>query len=137
MGLKISLVGRVTMSADGVLVDEDRLPGRQGRLVFAYLVTEQGRAVPRDELADVLWGVTPPARWEKALGVIASKLRVLLSECGVDGAKALTSAFGCYRLELPEESWVDLGAAARAADAAETARAAGSRRKRGRGRRPR
>jgi YVTN family beta-propeller protein len=125
MGLKISLVGRVTMSADGVLVDEDRLPGRQGRLVFAYLVTEQGRAVPRDELADVLWGVTPPARWEKALGVIASKLRVLLSECGVDGAKALTSAFGCYRLELPEESWVDLVAAARAADAAETARAAG------------
>jgi YVTN family beta-propeller protein len=125
MGLKISLVGRVSMSADGVLVDEDRLPGRQGRLVFAYLVSEQGRAVPRDELADVIWGEAPPARWEKALGVIASKLRVLLSECGVDGAKALTSAFGCYRLELPEESWVDLVAAVRAADAAETARAAG------------
>src|SRR5439155_5699337 len=86
-----------------------------GEVVFAYLVSEQGRPVTRDELAEALWGETPPARWEKALGVIASKLRALLGECGVDGAKVLTSAFGCYRLELPDESWVDILAAARGA----------------------
>jgi peptide/nickel transport system substrate-binding protein len=125
LGLKISLAGRVSISADGVLVDEERLPGRQGRLVFAYLVSERGRPVTRDELAEVLWGETPPARWEKALAVIASKLRALLGDCGVDGAKALTSAFGCYRLELPEGSWVDVSAAAHGADAAEAALAAG------------
>ena len=125
MSLKISLAGRVSIGTDGVLIEEERLPGRQGRLVFAYLVSEHGRPVTRDELADALWGDTPPARWEKALGVIASKLRVLLGECGVDGAKVLTNAFGCYRLELPEGSWVDILAAARGAEEAESALAAG------------
>ena len=83
-------------------IDEARFPGRQGRLLFAYLVAEQGRPVPRDELAEALWGEAPPATWEKALSVIASKLRGLLADAGVDGANVLTSAFGCYRLDLPE-----------------------------------
>src|SRR5438093_3930162 len=125
VSLKISLAGRVSISTDSVRIDEGRLPGRQGRLVFAYLVSERGRPVLRDELAEALWGETPPPTWEKALGGIASKLRALLGECGLDGAKALTSAFGCYRLELPEGSWVDLTAAAQGADAAEAALAAG------------
>ena len=125
MSLEISLAGRVSIGSDGVLIEEERLPGRQGRLVFAYLVSEHGRPVTRDELAEAIWGATPPARWEKALGVIASKLRVLLGECGLDGAKVLTSAFGCYRLELPQGSSVDVLAAARAADDAETALARG------------
>ena len=125
MSLEISLAGRVSIGGDGVLIEEERLPGRQGRLVFAYLVSEHGRPVTRDELAEALWGETPPARWEKALGVIASKLRVLLGECGLDGAKVITSAFGCYRLELPEGSRVDILAAAHAADDAETALAGG------------
>lgn len=124
VNLRVSVAGRVSIGSDAVLIDEERLPGRQGRLVFAYLVIEQGRSVPRDELAEALWGETPPATWEKALGVIASKLRAVLGECGVDGAKVLTSAFGCYRLELPEGSWVDLVAAARGADEAEAALAA-------------
>ena len=125
MSLKVSLAGRVSIGADGVLIDEDRFPGRQGRLVFAYLVSEHGRPVLRDELAEALWGDTPPATWEKALGVIASKLRVLLGECGLDGAKVLTNAFGCYRLELPEGSWVDVLAAANQADSADAALASG------------
>jgi len=64
---KVFLAGRVAVETDGVVVDEGRLPGRQGRLLFAYLVAEQGRPVPRDELAEALWGETPPASWDKAL----------------------------------------------------------------------
>ena len=75
----------------------------------------------RADLAEALWGEALPATWEKALGVIASKLRALLGECGLDGGKALTAAFGCYRLVLPEGTWVDIVAAAEAADAAEAA----------------
>jgi len=108
-----------------VVIDEGRFPGRQGRLLFAYLVAEQGRAVPRDELAEALWGDAPPATWDKALTVLVSKLRALLSDGGVDGTGALTGAFGCYRLELPAGSWVDIVEAARAADEAETALSAG------------
>src|SRR5689334_21111769 len=123
--LRVFLAGRVTVEAGGVALDEGRLAGRQGRLVFAYLVAERGRPVPRDELAEALWGSAPPATWDKALTVIASKLRAGLTDVGVDGGTALTSAFGCYRLELPEGSWVDVNVAADAVDAAEQAIAAG------------
>ena len=72
--LKVFLAGRVALVSDGVVLDEDRFPGRQGRLLFAYLVAEQGRPVPRDELADALWGEAPPATSDKALTVLAHKL---------------------------------------------------------------
>jgi len=118
---KIHLVGRVTVESDRRVVEEAQFPGRQGRLTFAYLVAEQGRAVPRDELAEALWGDTPPASWDKALTGIVSKLRALLADQGIDGAHALTGAFGCYRLELPEGTWVDILAAATAVGDAEAA----------------
>jgi SARP family transcriptional regulator, regulator of embCAB operon len=56
--------------------------------------------------------------------VLASKLRGLLAEAGVDGGKALTSAFGSYRLNLPDGTWVDTIAAADALRDAEAALAA-------------
>jgi branched-chain amino acid transport system substrate-binding protein len=129
-GVVVSLASRVSISANGIVVGDDQFPGRQGRLVFAYLATQEGRPIPRDELAEVLWGGVPPPTWEKALVVIVSKLRALLEKCGVDGAQALTSAFGCYRLDLPEGSSVDVVEAQRAVDdpdasAADVARAAG------------
>ena len=36
--------------------------------------------MPRDELAEALWGETPPATWDKALTVLVSKLRSLLAD---------------------------------------------------------
>jgi YVTN family beta-propeller protein len=122
---RVSLLGRVSLETDGRAVDESRFPGRQGRLLFAYLVAERGRAVPRDELAEALWGEAPPPTWDKALTGVVSRVRALLSDQGVDGADALTGAFGCYRLELPEGTWVDVLAAATTADGAEAALAAG------------
>lgn len=109
--MKVFLAGRVALEGDGVVIDEARFPGRQGRLLFAYLVAEEGRPVPRDELAEAIWDDSPPATWEKALSVLASKVRGLLTESGLDGPNVLTSAFGCYRLDLPKESWIDVIAA--------------------------
>ena len=123
--LKVFLAGRIAVEADAVVIDEGRFPGRQGRLLFAYLVAEHGRPVPRDELAEALWGESPPATWEKALTVVVSKLRGLVTDIGLDGSTVLTGAFGCYRLELPEGSWVDVIVAANAAQEAEGALAAG------------
>lgn len=122
--MKVFLAGRVAAETDGVVIDERRFPGRQGRLLFAYLVAEQGRPVSRDELAEALWGDAPPPTWDKALSVVVSKLRALLSENGVDGQRALTAAFGCYRLELPEGSSVDVLEAKSAARDAEALLAA-------------
>jgi DNA-binding SARP family transcriptional activator/ABC-type branched-subunit amino acid transport system substrate-binding protein len=117
--VKVFLTGRVALEGDGVVIDEARFPGRQGRLLFAYLVAEEGRPVPRDELAEAIWDESPPPTWEKALSVLASKVRGLLTESGLDGPNVLTSAFGCYRLDLPEGSWVDVIAARDAVEQAE------------------
>ena len=113
--LKVFVTGRVTVETNGAVIDEAHLGGRQARLVFAYLVTERSRAVPRDELAEALWGETPPVTKDKALTVIASKLRAALADAGLDGRELLTAAFGCYRLDLPKGTWVDLFAAASSA----------------------
>lgn len=121
MAVKVSLTERISIEAGEVVLDEQRFPGRQGRLVFAYLLSAGGRPVPKDELAATLWGDDPPARWDKALSVLVSKLRALLNECGIDGSSALTSAFGCYMLTLPADSWIDVAAADEAASAAEKA----------------
>ena len=116
-------MGRVALEANGRLIDDGRFRGRQGRLLFAYLAAAQSRPVPRDELAEAIWGEAPPATWEKGLTVIVSKLRSVLADDGI----VLTNAFGCYRLELPGGSWVDVAAASSAAQDAEEALAAGDR----------
>jgi peptide/nickel transport system substrate-binding protein len=113
------------VEANGATLDEQRFPGRQGRIVFAYLAAQKGRPVPRDELAELLWGEELPATWDKALRVLMTKLRALLEECGIDGSTALKSAFGCYKLSLPPGAWIDVDAAAEAAERAVTALAAG------------
>jgi DNA-binding SARP family transcriptional activator len=119
------MTDRLAVEANGTRLDEQRFPGRQGRILFAYLAAQKGRPVPRDELAELLWGDELPATWEKALRVLMTKLRTLLSECGIDGASALTSAFGCYQLTLPDGAWIDVHAAATGAEQAEAALAAG------------
>jgi DNA-binding SARP family transcriptional activator len=123
--VRISLTEHLAVEANGARLDEKRFPGRQGRIVFAYLAAQNGRAVPRDELAELLWGDELPATWEKALRVLMTKLRALLDECGLDGSAALTSAFGCYKLTLPADAWIDVDAAVEAVERAEAELAAG------------
>jgi YVTN family beta-propeller protein len=118
--VRVFLTGPIAIEADGVVVDEQQFPGRQARLLFAYLAAE-GRPVPKDELADALWGDQPPEGWEKALTVLASRLRRFLDDRALDGRILLTSAFGCYRLDLPEGVWIDVIAAADAVGEAEAA----------------
>ena len=125
MNVRISLTERLCIETNGASLDEQRFPGRQGRVVFAYLAAQSGRPVPRDELAELLWGDEPPETWEKALRVLMTKLRALLVECGIDGSTALTSAFGCYALTLPAGTWIDVEAAADTLERAERALAAG------------
>jgi predicted ATPase/DNA-binding SARP family transcriptional activator len=125
MPLRVALAGQVGIEAPGgAFVDTTGL-GRLGRLALAYLVCERHRPVPRDELAEVLWGENLPRTWETSLRVVVSKLRAWLAGAGLDRANALVSAFGCYQLALPAEAVVDVEQAAGELEAARRALAAG------------
>jgi DNA-binding SARP family transcriptional activator len=100
---------------DGRVVDEKRLPGRQGPVALVYLAVERARPVPIDELADAVWGDSLPRAWETALSAIVSKLRAALGDFGV----AVTTVSGRYQLVLQADAWVDLEAARVALDEAE------------------
>ena len=119
--LRVFLAGRVAVEANGHVIDETRFPGRQGRLLFAYLVAEQGRPVPRDELAEALWGRPRRRRGRRRSPWSRARYARVLADSGLDATAALTGAHGCYRLALPEATWVDVIAAAVAARRAEEA----------------
>jgi len=105
MALRIRLTGRVGVEGDTGAFDGSALPGRQGRIVLAYLALNH-HPVARDVLAELVWGETLPRSWERDLSAVVSKLKGLLARAGADGA--LGSAVGCYELRLPPDATVDV-----------------------------
>ena len=89
-----------------------QIPGRQGRLLLAYLVLNRERACPRAELIDVLWPEVPPSAPDAALSALLSKLRKALGAGALRGRSEL-------RLEPGAPVWVDVEAAAAGARRAE------------------
>ena len=114
---RIQLCGRFAVDVDGSRI-EDRLPGRRGRVVFAYLVLNRGRALPRDELLVAGWGEETPAEAGNALSVLLSKLRHAL---GADRLRGRTGV----ELLLPSATFVDVEAALEGAHRAESCIAEG------------
>jgi pentatricopeptide repeat protein len=110
---RIQLCGRLAVELDGVRV-EDRMPGRQGEVVFAYLVANRTRHVGREELVETLWPDHVPGRVDSSLSALLSKLRRALGRNVLDGRSTL-------QLRLPERAWVDLEAAMEAIHRAESA----------------
>lgn len=114
--IRIQICGVLSVERDGERI-ESQLPGRQGRLLFTYLVVNRHRQVPRDELAEALWREPDPAAVDARLNPLLSKLRRVFGTEAVDGRSNL-------RLCLPDP-WVDLEAAVDAVHRAESAVAQG------------
>lgn len=93
---------------------EHELPGRQGRLLFAYLAANRLRPTSRGELVEALWPSDPPRTAEGSVNALLSKLRRAL------GAETLVGR-STIRLQLPADAWIDLEAAAEALHRAEAA----------------
>jgi SARP family transcriptional regulator, regulator of embCAB operon len=100
---KVQLCGKLAAELDGDRIEE-RLPGRQGRLLFAFLVANRNRALRRDEAVEALWADGRDGGFAPLL----SKLRRVVP---VDG----------LRIALPRDAWVDIEAAADAVHRAESA----------------
>ena len=92
---------------------ETRLPGRQGRLLFTYLVINRHRRAPRQELAEALWREPDPAAIDTRLNPLLSKLRHFFGVHAIEGRSTI-------RLNLPD-AWVDLEAAVEGIHRAESA----------------
>jgi predicted ATPase/DNA-binding SARP family transcriptional activator len=119
--LKVGLCGGVALEVDGRRIPDSSFAGRQGRLVWAYLVLERHRSVHREELAELLWPDRLPSSWTSSLSVVVSKLRRLLGDMGLDPTEALAGSFGSYRLLLTDEVWIDWEVAAERVEHAEAA----------------
>ena len=111
--IRIQLCGTLAIEINGQRVDQ-QLPGRQGRLLIAYLVLNRVRAIRRDELIGALWPERPPAATDAALSALLSKLRRLLPPGTLCGR-------GELRLTLPANAHVDLEVAREAIHRAESA----------------
>ena len=107
----VRLCGPLSVRAGGRDVSAE-IPGRQGRLLLAYLVLNRERACPRAELLDVLWPELPPSAPDAALSALLSKLRKALGAGALRGRSEL-------RLEPGAPVWVDVEAAATGARRAE------------------
>ena len=110
---RIQLCGKLMVELAGRRV-EQVLPGRQGRMLFGYLVVNRGRGVGRDELIDALWPYHRPEGAEGALRAVVSRVR------GAVGVDALEGR-GTLQVRLPGDAWVDIEAADAAVHRAESA----------------
>jgi len=108
---RIQICGPLAIEWDGQRL-EAGLPGRQGRLLFTYLIVNRHRHVPRDELAEALWREPDPAVIDARLNPLLSKLRRLFGTDTIGGRSVI-------RLCLPD-AWVDLEAAGEAVHRAES-----------------
>jgi DNA-binding SARP family transcriptional activator len=106
---RVHLCGRLVARIEGERI-ENELPGRQGRLLFAYLVLVRSRPATRDELTAALWPQDAPAASESALSALLSKLR-----------RVVPLESGELRLALPDGAWIDLEAAREALHRAQDA----------------
>ena len=109
---RIQLCGAIVIEKDGERC-ESRLPGRQGRMLFTYLVLNRHRSCSRSELAEALWGDNAPGASEAGLNALVSKLRKGLWPGAIDGRTSL-------RLPLHHDAWVDVEVAEQAVHKAES-----------------
>src|SRR3954462_1542501 len=97
---RIELCGRLLVEIDGEGL-HGALPGRQGRLLFAYLVLNRDRPVRRDELVDALWSENGhPDSAEALLRPPLSRLRKALGPGRLEGRTELA-------LVLPDDALID------------------------------
>jgi DNA-binding SARP family transcriptional activator len=116
--VRVRLLGRLGIEHGQRWLDGSALPGRQGRIVLAYLALCH-YPVGRDELADLVWPDALTASWERDLSAVVSKVRAALDS--VDLGSLLHGALGCYELQLPPTSRVDVEDAVRFVEDAEAA----------------
>lgn len=110
---RLQLCGQFVLELDGRRLDQ-RLPGRQGRLLLAYLAVNRDRPVDRAEITEALWPEIVPPTAPSALRVLVSKVRAVVGAGSLVGRSELT-------LRLSSDIRVDVEDAVAAVHRAESA----------------
>ena len=117
-GARLQLCGAFVVELNGRRVSS-AFPGRQSRVLVAYLALSRPHPVPRETLIGALWGDAPPAAAAGALSVLVSKVRAGAGAELITGRSQLGIA-------LPEPTLLDVEVALSSVHVAESAVAAGN-----------
>jgi DNA-binding SARP family transcriptional activator len=102
----IDVCGRLAVRVGGEDIAA-KLPGRQGRLVVAYLALNRDRPVARGELLGLLWPSSPPSAPEDVLTALLSKVRRVVGPELLTGRRELSLHADTVDLEAAEHSLGD------------------------------
>jgi DNA-binding SARP family transcriptional activator len=106
--LRVRVCGRLSLDQGTTIVREGDLPARQGRRLWAFLVLKRRLPVPRDEMAEAVWGDDTPDAWDAALNALVSRLRAALRPLARTAPElTIQSEGGRYVLTMPEHTVVD------------------------------
>jgi DNA-binding SARP family transcriptional activator/tetratricopeptide (TPR) repeat protein len=112
--VELRLAGTFRVVRDGVELVGGQIGSRKSRTLLKLLAVERPALVPVDRIVDVLWPAGPPAAPEQNVATLVSRLRAVLGAGLIEGDRQ------GYRLAGRPELVVDLDAAARFCDTAET-----------------
>jgi len=115
---RVQLCGAFAVELQGRRID-NMLPGRQGRLLFAYLALSRLQTVSRDSLIEALWADDRPVDAGGALSALISKTRAVVGADVLRGRSDLILAF-------PEPAYIDVEVAMSQLHSAESAVAVGA-----------
>lgn len=101
--LRIEMLGGLRIFVDGKLIAAGAWKRRKAPAIFAYLVTERGRVVPRSRLVDLYWPELEADAAHDNLRVTIGAIRKALGDVVKFEANG-------YRFVPPARLWVDVDA---------------------------
>lgn len=84
---RFHLFGPFAVSRDGNAMPDREIGSRKGRTLLKMLLLERGRVVPADRIAEVLWGDTPPPKWDRDVATLVSRLRGVFGSDSIRGSR--------------------------------------------------
>jgi DNA-binding SARP family transcriptional activator/predicted ATPase len=97
MRVRISVLGPVTVAAQGAVVAGQALGGRRARVALVVLALSGG-PVPAERLAALIWAGEAPPTWPAALRGVIRGLRAALDGIGAGGQQVITTTPAGYGL---------------------------------------
>ena len=96
--LDVKLFGAIAVSRDTTVLGGRDFGGTKAKQLFQLLVLARGEPVPKDRLADQIWGEALPVNVNGTLETYVSVLRRRLTPANGDGRALITTAHEAYAL---------------------------------------